>query len=76
VNVPIKFPSNAEVIVEETVRFRALSPERRVQALGEMFRLYRFLASNAAQPKVVARFAQEEEERSRKAIEEFIARHG
>jgi len=74
--VPIKFPSDAEVIAEETARFRALSPEKRVQMLGEMFRLYRFLASHAAQPEAVAQFAQEEEERSRKAVEEFIARHG
>jgi hypothetical protein len=74
--IPIKFPNDAEVIAEETARFRALSPERRVRALGEMFRLYYFLASHAAQPEAVARFAQEEEERDRKAVEEFIARHG
>jgi hypothetical protein len=75
-NIPIKFPNDGEVIAEEAARFRALSPERRVRALGEMFRLYRFLASNAAQPEAVARFAQEEEQRGRKAVEEFIARHG
>jgi hypothetical protein len=74
--VAIKFPNDAEAIAEDVARFRALSPERRVQTLGEMFRLYHFLASNAAQPEAVARFAQEEEERGRKAVEEFIARHG
>jgi hypothetical protein len=75
-NLPIKFPSDAAVIAEEAARFRALSPESRVLALGEMFRLYHFLASRSAHPVALARLAQEEEERGRKAIEEFVARHG
>ena len=73
--LPIKFPSDADVITEEVARFRALSPENRVRALGEMFRLYQFLASRSAQPEAVARIAREEEERGRKVIEEFVARH-
>ncbi len=74
-NVPIHFPAAASVIAEETARFRALSPEERVRTLGEMFRLYHFLASNSARPDALAQFAREEEDRGRKAIEEFIARH-
>jgi len=74
-DLPIKFPSDAEVIAEEAARFRALSPERRVRTLGEMFRLYHFLATNATQPEALARLARQEEERGRKAVEEFLARH-
>lgn len=73
--LPIKFPSDAEVIAEEAARFRALSPENRVRTLGEMFLVYRFLEANSVRPEALARFAREDEERSRKAIEEFIARH-
>src|SRR5260370_26784958 len=32
-NLPIKFPSDAAVIVEEVARFRALSPAQRVQSI-------------------------------------------
>ena len=33
-DLPIKFPSDAEVILEEVTRFRALSPENRVRSIG------------------------------------------
>lgn len=74
--LPIKFPSDAEVITEEVARFRALSPEARVCALNEMFALYQFLASHSTQPEGLARVAQEHEDRGRKAVQEFVARHG
>jgi hypothetical protein len=74
-DLPIKFPSDAEVIAEEVARFRALSPEQRVHALGEMFKLYHFLASVSGRSEAVARLAEEDEARQRKAIEEFVARH-
>ena len=74
-NVPISFPADAVVIAEETARFRALSPEERVRTLGEMFRLYHFLASNSTLPDALAQFAREDEDRGRKAVEEFSARH-
>ena len=75
-NVPIRFPSDVEVITEEVARFRALSEEERVQTLGELFRTYHFLAARSENPEALARFALEDEERSRTAIEEFVKRHG
>jgi hypothetical protein len=75
-NVPIPFPSEADRIREETRRFRALSPDERVRALGEMFRVYHFLLKTSDRPEALARFAQEEEERARASIQEFVARHG
>ena len=74
--LPIKFPSQEEVITKEVMRFRALSPDQRVRELDEMFRLYHFLASHSPRPDVIARVAEEEEERGRKAVLEFAARHG
>ena len=32
-NLPIKFPSDTEVILEEVARFRALSPGERIRAI-------------------------------------------
>ena len=75
-NLPIQFPSDADVIAEEVARFRALSPEARVRELGEMVRLYQFLLAQSSRPEVVARLAQEDEDRGRRAVEEFAARHG
>lgn len=75
-DLPIKFPSQIEVITEEVTRFRALSPEDRVLELEEAFRLYHFLASQSRRPDIIARVAEEEEERGRKAVFDFAARHG
>ena len=74
-NVPIQFPADADVLADEVARFRALSPEKQVRILGEMFNVYRFLEDNAPRPDALAQFAREDEERNRKAIEEFVARH-
>jgi hypothetical protein len=75
-NLPIRFPSDDEVITEDVARFRALSDEDRVRTLGELFRVYHFLAARSAKPEALARFAREDEERSRAAVEEFVRRHG
>ena len=75
-NLPIRFPSEVEVITEEVTRFRALTDEEKVQTLGELFRAYRFLATQSAKPEAIARFAHEDEHRARAAIEEFVKRHG
>jgi hypothetical protein len=74
-NVPITFPTEIEVIAEESARFRALSPNDRVQIIGEMFRLYCFLQETFPNPQALARLAHEEKERERQTIKEFIARH-
>jgi hypothetical protein len=75
-NVPIRFPSDVEVITEEVARFRALSDEERVRTLGELFRTCHFVVAQSRNPDALARFALEDEERSRIAIEEFVRRHG
>ena len=74
-DLPIRFPNEADVIAEEAARFRALSPEARIHALGDAFREYHFLASVDRSGKV-HRYALEEERQGRMAIEEFVARHG
>jgi hypothetical protein len=74
-NPPIHFPDDADVIADEAARFRALSADRRVLALGECFRDYLFLAEASGRPVELDRFAVGEERRGRAAIEEFVARH-
>ena len=72
----IKFPNAIDVITDEVARFQALSPEEQLRQLAEVFRLYRFLEAHSGSPSSVAACAREEKDRSRKAVEEFIARHG
>ena len=35
-DLPIKFPSETEVILEDVARFRALSPAERIQAIQSL----------------------------------------
>ena len=67
-DIPINFPSDADVIAEDAARFRALDPDEQVHELGEAVRLYYFLADHAARPEAVARYAAEDEARGRAAI--------
>jgi hypothetical protein len=74
-DIGIKFPSTVDVVTDEVRRFRALSPIDRVKALDEMFRLYHFLAATSGRQEEIIRLGLEEEERGRKSIEDFVARH-
>ncbi len=56
-DIPIRFPDNTEVIAQDVARFRALSPDDRVRTLGELFRVYRFLAERSAKPDAITRLA-------------------
>jgi len=75
-DLPIEFPSDADVISKEVARFRALSNLDQVRTLGELFHLYHFLASRSGTPEALDHVGREDEERSRAAIEEFVKRHG
>ena len=74
--LPIQFPNDADVIAEAAARFRMLSGERRIRALGDCFRDYLFLIAASGRADELHRFAQEEDLRAKAAIEEFVARHG
>ncbi len=73
--LPIKFPSDADVIVEEVKRFRALSPKDRMRVIRELLDAGAFMLNRS--PKAAAMRAQslEQEDLARRAIKEFIARH-
>ena len=75
-DLPIRFPDNADVIYEDAARFRALTPEAQVRALDDCFRLYRFLRAASGRAEQIDRIAEEEDRLSWKAIQEFAARHG
>jgi hypothetical protein len=75
VNLPIRFPIDADVIYEDAARFRALSPEERVRVLGSCFQDYQSLRMLSGRAEQIDRFAEEEQQLEWKAILEFAARH-
>ena len=74
-NIPIRFPNNADVIYEDAARFRALSPEEQVRVLGSCFHDYQSLRMISGRATQIDRFAEEEKRLERQAILEFAARH-
>jgi hypothetical protein len=74
--LPVKFPSETDVILEDVARFRALTPRERFRALQGLLEagdLIRQKSPNAAWAK---RYAEEQERLARRAFREFLARHG
>jgi hypothetical protein len=74
--LPIKFPSDDEVLLEEAARFRSLSPAEQCRSLDDMYRLYHFMMRRNDHPERAMRFAEEDEARGRAAILEVAARYG
>ena len=74
--LPIRFPNDADVIYADAARFRALTDEEQVRALNDCFRDYRFLRLASGRAEQIDRLAEEEERLGWKAIQEFAARHG
>lgn len=74
-NLPIRFPNAADVIVADIARYQALSPEEKVHELCEMVELYYFLAETSPNPEAIAAVAEAQETAGRKAILAFAARH-
>lgn len=74
--LPIKFPSETEVILEDVARFRALSPSERVRAIRSLLAGGARLMSRSPKAEWARQFAEEEKNRERRRIREFIERHG
>lgn len=73
--LPIKFPSDADVVAEEAARFRALSPASRLSAIRGMLSAGALLMRRSPKAEFMRQYALEQEELAQKAIKEFVARH-
>jgi len=76
VDLPIKFPSETEVILEEVARFRALTPAERSRSLHGLLSAGALILRNSPQAAWAKQYAEEQEALAQQAIREFIARHG
>ena len=74
-NVPIQFPSDAEVIAEEVARFRALSPEGRVRSIRGLLAAGALMMQISPKAAFLRDYTLEQENRARQAVKEFLARH-
>jgi hypothetical protein len=73
--LPIKFPTDAEVIAEEAARFRALSPGGRLQSICGILTAGSLMMRRSPKAEFLREYTQEQENRAQQAVKEFIARH-
>jgi len=74
-NLPIKFPSETEVILEDVARFRARSPGERIRAIQRILAEGAFLTSISPKAAWAKQYSEEQKLLERRNIREFIARH-
>jgi hypothetical protein len=75
VNLPIIFPSDAEVIAEEAARFRALSPASRLRSLRGLLATGALMVRRSPRAVFLRQYTLEQENRARQAVKKFVARH-
>ncbi len=74
-DLPVKFPSETEVILEDVARFRALSPEDRILMIQDMLAGGLFLMSKSPKAAWAKLYCEEQEALAWQNIREFVARH-
>jgi hypothetical protein len=74
--LPIKFPSETEMILEDVARFRALTPEDQIRSLRGLLNTGARILRISPKAAWARQHAEEQELLSQQAIKEFIARHG
>ena len=75
-DLPVKFPSDTEVILEDVARFRALSPGDRIRSIRGLLAAGAHLMSISPKAAWARQYAEEQKLLERRNIREFIARHG
>ncbi len=74
-DLPVKFPSETEVILEDVARFRALSPRDRIRTIRGLLAAGAYLMSISPKAAWARQYAEEQKLLERRNIREFIARH-
>lgn len=73
--LPVRFPSDTEVILEEVARFRALTPEKRARSIRGLLAAGALMMRNSPKAAFLRQYTREQEERAQQAVKEFVARH-
>ncbi len=74
-NLPIQFPSDADVITEEVRRFRALSDQERMRSIRGLLAAGALMMRQSPRSAFLRECTLEQENQSRRAVREFVTRH-
>jgi hypothetical protein len=75
-DLPVKFPSETDVILEDVARYRALSPGDRMRSFRSMVDFGARLKRMSPKSAWLAEYSEEQERLAQQNILEFLARHG
>jgi hypothetical protein len=75
-DLPVKFPSETEVILEDVARFRALTPREQFQAILSLLNAGDHIRRKSPKAAWAKQYAEEQEILAQREIREFFARHG
>ncbi len=75
-DLPVKFPSDTEVILEDVESFRALSPDERLRCLRGLVNAGALMMRISPKAAWLEEYSVEQEQLTRRNIQEFLARHG
>ena len=74
-NLPVKFPSETDVILDDVARFRTLSTEDRFREIRDMLNDGTYLMHISPKAEWLDRDSEEQTRLAQHNIREFIARH-
>lgn len=74
--LPVRFPNDAAVIVEQTAQFRALSAAQRIRSIRGLLTAGALLMSRSPKEAFLREQTVVQENLARQAVKEFLSRHG
>ncbi len=75
-DLPVKFPSETEVILEDVARTRAMTADERLRCLRGMVNAGALMMRISPKAAWLEEHSQEQERLAQKNIQDFLARHG
>ena len=75
-DLPVKFPSESEVILEDVANFRTLSPGEQLRCFRGMVNAGELMLRNSPKAAWLEEYSVDQERLAQRNIREFIARHG
>jgi hypothetical protein len=75
IDLPIRFPSDSDVIAEEAARFRALSPEARMRSIRNLLEAGAWMMRQSPKAAFLEENTRQNEKLAQRNIKELIARH-
>jgi hypothetical protein len=75
-DLPVKFPSETEVILADVASFQALPPAERLRCFRGMVNAGELMLRNSPKAAWLKEYSDEQERLAQRNILEFIERHG